>query len=419
VRRAGQVLFWSVLSAAFIGPGTVTTAASAGASHGLALLWALTFSTFACVVLQEGVARLTAGSGRTLGEALCAHVGRGPAVAIVTAVVLGCAAYEAGNILGGVAGLQLGWGVPRDAATLGLGLLAAALLATATTQGVARILGGVVAVMGGVFLAAAIRIAPVPLDVLEGAVLAQVPTGSLGLVLGLIGTTVVPYNLFLGSGLARGRDPAHLRFGIVTSVVLGGIVSGAVLVTGTAIEGTMDFPRLAAVLDQRLGLGVVVAIGLFAAGASSAITAPWAAAFAAESVLPGLRRHRAWVWGGVLAVGVAFGLADVRPIPMILLAQMLNGLLLPLVTTFLLWTLNARDLLGDRVNGPRANAAGGVVWAVSLLLGTSGVLRGGAAALGLDPPAPQRILAVAAGITLVAVVPLVRGLRRAGRVGAG
>ena len=49
----GGVLFWSVISAAFIGPGTVTTAAAAGAGHGLTLLWALVFSTLACIVLQE------------------------------------------------------------------------------------------------------------------------------------------------------------------------------------------------------------------------------------------------------------------------------------------------------------------------------------------------------------------------------
>ena len=39
--------------AAFIGPGTVTTASKAGAEYGFALMWALLFSVLATLVLQE------------------------------------------------------------------------------------------------------------------------------------------------------------------------------------------------------------------------------------------------------------------------------------------------------------------------------------------------------------------------------
>ncbi len=65
-----NILFWSVISAAFIGPGTITTASKAGALFGFDLLWALVFSTFACLVLQEAVARLAIHSGTNLGEAI-------------------------------------------------------------------------------------------------------------------------------------------------------------------------------------------------------------------------------------------------------------------------------------------------------------------------------------------------------------
>ena len=65
-----SILFWSVISAAFIGPGTVTTASAAGASFDLDLIWALVFATLACIVLQEAAARVTIGSGKTLGEAI-------------------------------------------------------------------------------------------------------------------------------------------------------------------------------------------------------------------------------------------------------------------------------------------------------------------------------------------------------------
>ncbi len=112
MRRLMNILLWSVIAAAFIGPGTVTTAASSGTRFGFALLWALLFSTIACLVLQEASARVTVVSGRTLAQAIREQFhGRTTGLVVVIivlgAIVLGCAAYQAGNILGSVAGAGL------------------------------------------------------------------------------------------------------------------------------------------------------------------------------------------------------------------------------------------------------------------------------------------------------------------------
>ena len=98
MKRLLSILFWSVIAAAFIGPGTVTTAASAGAQFRYALLWALVFSTLATVVLQEASARVTVVSGYNLGEAIRAQfrgraVGAVVLVLVLGAIVLGNAAY--------------------------------------------------------------------------------------------------------------------------------------------------------------------------------------------------------------------------------------------------------------------------------------------------------------------------------------
>ena len=42
-----------MVAAAFVGPGTVTTASVAGASSGVSLLWAVAISVLATIVLQE------------------------------------------------------------------------------------------------------------------------------------------------------------------------------------------------------------------------------------------------------------------------------------------------------------------------------------------------------------------------------
>ena len=428
MKRLAQVLFWSVISAAFIGPGTVTTAASAGARHGLDLLWALVFSTLACLVLQEASARLTVVSGRDLGEAIRERFSRGALgvvvpVSVLAAIVLGCAAYEAGNLLGGVAGAVLATGLSRTALTLGAGALAFALLWLGTTHAVPRVLGGVVAFMGVAFLLTATRLGPDPAALVRGSILPSLPPGSPLLVMGLIGTTVVPYNLFLGSGIARGQKLGELRFGLSVAVVLGGLISMAVLVVGTAVDPPLTFDALGQALRARLGgwAESLFAYGLLAAGLSSAITAPLAAAVAARSLLPGTgaaggRPEGSWryrgVWLFVLLTGLGFGLAEVQPIPAIILAQVLNGVLLPFVAAFLLLLVNDVRLMGrEGLNGPVSNAAMSLVVVVTVLLGALNVSKAAASAAGLAPPTESRLLLSAALLVIVLAWPMMRAVR--------
>jgi Mn2+/Fe2+ NRAMP family transporter len=389
MKRLLNILFWSVIAAAFIGPGTVTTAARAGSDFRFALAWALLFSVFACLVLQEASGRITVLTGKELGEAIrrrFSGTGWGRSVPVLAAIgiVLGCAAFEAGNLLGGVAGLRLIVDASPAALTLIAGVAAGILLATGNTKWIARVAGALVAVMGVAFLVTAVRLGPDLGELLRGLLVPRISAGGTVLVLGLVGTTVVPYNLFLGSALARDCKIEEMRWGLAVAVIGGGIISLGVLVVGSALGGGLEYERLAAVLGDRLGrgAGASLAIGLFAAGFTSAVTAPLAAALTARSLLgekddPIWRenslRYRA-VWLGVLVIGMAFGIADVRPIPVIILAQAFNGLLLPFVAVFLWIAMNDRDLLGEGVNSRLQNVVMGVVVLVCVGLGLRGVL---------------------------------------------
>lgn len=434
--RLLSILFWSVIAAAFIGPGTVTTAASAGANHGAALLWALVFSTVACLILQEASCRITVISGSNLGQALVRqYAGRGAARVIplfaMTAILLGCAAFEAGNILGAVAGLELVSGWPRRPLTLAVGAAAAVILLVGSTRVVAILLGGIVAVLGISFLTAAIALRPDPATLLAGSVIPVMPPGAGLLVLGLIGTTVVPYNLFLGSGLSHTQTLSEMRFGLAVAIVLGGLISMAILVVGSATQGAFSYPVLADALAIRLGAGApwLLGIGLFAAGLSSAITAPLAAAITARSVLGASEPGAAWasgawryrlVWGGVLAVGLAFGLAQVQPIPAIILAQAANGVVLPFIAVFLFIAVNDRRLMGeDGLNGAPNNALMALVVFVTIVLGVTSVMRAMAGGFGIPLPAERTLLAMAAGVGLALAIPVGRVISRGRRGAAG
>jgi Mn2+/Fe2+ NRAMP family transporter len=389
MKRLLNVLFWSVIAAAFIGPGTVTTAARAGSDFRFALAWALLFSVVACLVLQEASGRITVLTGRELGVAIrkrFADSRWATTVPVLAAagIILGCAAYEAGNLLGGVAGMRLVVDASPAVLTLIAGTAAALLLATGRTSWIARILGGLVAVMGVAFLVTAIRLGPNLGELLRGLLVPSMPGGSTVLVLGLVGTTVVPYNLFLGSALARDSRLSEMRWGLAVAVIGGGVISLGVLVVGSALGGGLEYARLAAVLGERLGGGAEtsLAVGLFAAGFTSAITAPLAAALTARSLLGEVDdprwvesslRYRA-VWIGVLVTGMAFGIADVKPIPVIILAQAFNGLILPLVAVFLWMAMNDRELLGEAgINSRLQNLVLGAVVVVCVILGLRGL----------------------------------------------
>lgn len=426
-KRLLNILFWSVLSAAFIGPGTITTAASAGAGFGYTLLWALLFSTIACVVLQEASARLTLASGHNLGEAIRSRfnrsaLGKGFGYLVLISILLGCAAYEAGNILGAVAGLSLILDTSTVVLTLLIGTAAWLLLWFGSTKAIAQILGVVVAVMGLCFLTTAVIMKPSLPGFFSGALVPRIPTGSELLVIGLIGTTVVPYNLFLGSGIKHSQSLKEMRISLGTAVVLGGIISMGVLVVGTSISGTFTYEALAESLDSALGswAALFFGIGLGAAGLSSALTAPLAAALTAQSILSE-KGDSNWqekgnrfriVWGGVLAAGVLFGVLQVQPIPAIILAQALNGIILPLVCIVLLIMVNDASLLDrETINSTAYNLLMGLIVFLTLIIGLTNVAK--ALSRIFDPSLVNRNWIVIASlvISLIISIPVIRKIR--------
>jgi manganese transport protein len=374
----GSVLFWSVISAAFIGPGSVTACAIAGSTYGLQLLWVLTFATFGTVWLQEAAARITIATGSDLGQVItqtyAGKSGRRIAWALFLAIFLGCAAYQAGNILGAVSGLALLTGLPIPALTVVVGLVCIALLWIGSTQGLANFLGLIVFTMGGAFVYVAFGTPVTPAELTKALIVPAIPDGSLLLINGLIGTTIVPYNLFFGSSIVSGQSLSEMRLGIWVAVILGGIISVVLLLAGLLIPSDFSYVHMAQVLTDRLGTwaGSLFAFGLFAAGFASSLTAPLAASITAQSLL-GIRKNSPayrGIWLTVMATGLTFGLLNVTPIPVIIAVQAINGILLPFVTIFLFAAVNNRTLLGDTYrNSVTQNLAMGLVVIVTAILG--------------------------------------------------
>ena len=391
-RRRIRIGPGALVAAAFIGPGTVTTCTLAGVRSGTALLWALAFATLGTMALQEMAARLGTVTGTGLGDALRRRV-QAPAarVAMLALVVLaiggGNAAYQTGNLLGAALGVDiaLGGGARVWAVIVALG--AAALLVTGRYRVIERVLVSLVIGMSLLFVATAVAVAPEWGAVARDLLQPRLPDGQALVALGLVGTTIVPYNLFLhatasaerfteGAAAERLRDA---RLDLFVAIGLGGLVSMCIVITAAAAGAqgaTVDSAGgMAAQLEPLLGrwATIVFAMGLFAAGMTSAITAPMAAAWAVAGAMGWPRdlrdRRLRAVWVTIIAIGVLVALTGVQPVSAILTAQAANGLLLPIVAAFLLYVMNDRASLGDASNGLAANLAGGLVVAVTLVLG--------------------------------------------------
>ncbi|WP_243665204.1 divalent metal cation transporter, partial [Rhodothermus marinus] len=164
------------------------------------------------------------------------------------------------------------------------------------------------------------------------------------------------------------------------------------------------------------------ALGLFAAGFTSALTAPIAAAITARGLLaaPNASEHDrtyrlTWlvVWGS----GVLLSLLDLRPIPAIITAQALNGVLLPIVAVFLWIATNDPRLMGrDGLTSPGLNVLAGLSVGIAVLLGLRNLLAALQAA-GVGPVLSESLLLkLAGGITFFLLLLLGRYLYRLRRL---
>jgi len=373
-------LYWWVIAAAFIGPGTVTTAARAGASYGYDLVWAVMVSVLACMVLQEASARVTIVTGKPLARVMGDLLGKWVMVVVAVAVGVGCLAYEAGNITGAASGIALITnGDMQTLIVVVISLIAGMLLWYGTIQAIAKWLGFVVLIMGLSFLVAAIGIFSDPSAFFVGMITPKIPEGGTITVIGLIGTTIVPYALFLGSGIAKGREVPEMRTGVIWSVAVGGVITLGILVSGTAVQGDFSFVNIASMLESTYGafFSWAFALGLFAAGLTSAITAPTALGIVVSSVWPDISDSGVRVVRIVVVIaGAAVSLSGFNPVAIIGAAQALNGILLPLTALSLALVMMKPSIRSL----PYANKLAGnvVLWlstVVSIILGLTAIYR--------------------------------------------
>jgi manganese transport protein len=387
-----------VIAAAFIGPGTVTVCTLAGVNFGYSLLWALVISIIATVALQEISGRIGISTGQDLSQ-LLRNSNSQPVLKyfsmtlVLLAIVLGNAAYESGNITGGNLGLQIFWDSPElnlgifqvQTGNFLIGIIALLLLFFGNYKTLERILIGMVILMSLAFIITAFLTKPDWKNVFPG----FIPTWNnqeFLTIVSLIGTTVVPYNLFLYASLANKRwkktdGVSWMRKDIGISVILGGFVSMAILMVGASNTAT----EVSSAIDVSKGLEPIfgpvakylMGIGFLAAGLTSSLTAPLAAGLVVCGIF-GWNQDlkstsmRASI-GVVLMLGLIFSSLGIKPVQLITLAQLANGILLPLISAWIIWIGSKKSIMGELKNSNAAIAIYLMIWLITLILGLKSI----------------------------------------------
>ena len=382
-----------LIAAAFIGPGTVTLCTIAGASFGYSLIWAIILSIFSTIVLQEMSLRIGLITKMNLAEVVRINIkskliNRLFLVLIISSILIGNAAYEAGNITGASLGISAILNLQSiNYIPIFIGSIAFIILYQGDYKILERILILLVLIMSSSFFIAAIMTKPNISSLIDGIISPELNSSNLMIVLGLIGTTVVPYNLFLHSSLVSEKWSSLDKLKVARlesffSILIGGLVSLSIIITAASVNnkdvtGVIDLARGLEPLYGKFAI-YFLGIGLFASGITSSITAPLAAAYVAKSCfgwddsLKSLKFRAIWII--ILFIGVIVSMVKINPIEIIKFAQFSNSLLLPIIAVILLWLVNNKRIISNKYSYKYQNILGSMIVILSLILGAKGLI---------------------------------------------
>ncbi len=382
-----------IIVGSFLGPGTVTTATRTGATFGYALLWTVLFSVIATIVLQEMSARLGIVSQKGLAEHITEVFDDRPLlkkIAIVFvggAITLGGIAYMSGDLLGTSLGISNLSGIPSRIVAPVIGIIILTILNVGTVKWLEKILGVLVATMVTVFLITMVIVKP-DMGALATGLVPTVPKGALMNCVALIGTTIVPYNLFIHCTNAKDRwnNPDDLvlsKWDTTISILIGGLITASVMITAATVMKGMTVNSaadMAVQLQPTLGAfsNVFMSLGLFAAGFSSAIITPLGVSYVLGGLL-GWKLDKSdkrffYTNVGILLLGIFGSATGFNPLTIIIMAQALNGIFLPVIVVFLVLITSMNKVLGQYANSKTANIVGIAISLITIIIGGSSVV---------------------------------------------
>jgi NRAMP (natural resistance-associated macrophage protein)-like metal ion transporter len=385
-RRTAILAFLAVMGPGIItgfagnDAGGVATYTAVGAHYGFAMLWLLVLSTIGLMVIQEMCARMGAVTGKGLSDLIRERFGVGWTAFAMLALLIANGSNIAAEYAGIAASLEL-LGIQRIVSVPLAGVVIWALVVFFTYRVVERVL--LVLVLAYVaYPISAIIVHPDWAAVGHGLVIPTIPTDQAALVaaLALVGTTITPYMQFYiqASTVDKGIGKEQYRFARI-DVLFGALLTGVNGFFMIVVAGAVLFPagvRVDNAADAAAALlplagpaaQLLFAMGLFGASLRAATIMPLSTSYAICEAFgweSGISKNfrDAPVFMGLFTLLLVLGalvvlIPGIPLVPLILVSQNVNGLLLPIVLFFVLKLANDREIMGEHRNGPFAKVVG-------------------------------------------------------------
>jgi Mn2+/Fe2+ NRAMP family transporter len=367
--------------------GGIATYASAGASYGYGLLWALVLVTVGVGVVQEMSARMGAVTGKGFSDLVRESFSLRATALILLTLLVANAGIIVSEFIGIAAASEL-FGVSRYIAVP----LAAIFVWLLITRGSYGWVERIFLLLSFAFLAyigAAFLARPDWSEVLDQTVHPHLrpEVGYLYVLIALIGTTISPYmQLYVQSSVVeKGVTPAdyrYTRFDVLIGTLFAGIVAAFIIIAtaatlfprGIEVETAADAARALEPVAGRWA-GELFALGLLGASLLAAGVLPLATTYMMSEAL-GFERgvSRSWeeapifmgLFTGLIVLGAGVALIPGLPLIQVLIGvYVLNGLLLPVELFAILRLVNDRELMGEHVNTPLLNL---LAWSIAIVV---------------------------------------------------
>jgi manganese transport protein len=343
-----------LVSVGYMDPGNWATDLEGGSRFGYALIWVILMSNMMAVLLQTLAARLGIVTGKDLAQACRSEYSKSASFALWILCEIAIAACDLAEVLGTILGLNLLFGLPLLWGAL-VTLFDTFLLLAIQKLGIRKmeafILSLITIIAGGFIVN--LFLAKPDWGAAAAGLTPSLPVGSLYIILGIIGATVMPHNLYLHSSLVQTRRVSRTidsksqacKYNFLDSVIAlnaAFFVNAAILVLAAAVfyrHGIVvtEIQQAHKLLEQLIGTRaapIAFGLALLAAGQSSTLTGTLAGQIVMEGFVrirlrPYLRRLITRSIALLPAVVVIWISGDKGTYKLLILSQVILSLQLP------------------------------------------------------------------------------------------
>lgn len=195
-----------LVTVGFIDPGNWASNIAAGSEYGYKLLWMVTLSTIMLIFLQHNVAHLGIATGDCLAESATKHLKPWLSKFVLGTGILAAISTALAEILGGAIALNLLFKVPIKLGAVMVLALILWMLFSNSYKSLEKWIIGFVSIIGLSFI---YELSVVQVDwnaAVHGWTTISFPTGSMPIIMAVLGAVVMPHNLFLHSEVIQSRQ---------------------------------------------------------------------------------------------------------------------------------------------------------------------------------------------------------------------